>query len=214
MKRRIVFTVGLTLLVIFVRAQEVQEWTAQKKTQLNYLIEQIAAFQAYADCAAKGYSIAKDGLNMIHTIKKSDFALHNAHFNSLEKVNPTLKHYWKIAEIIALQMKTLQIYKNQHNQLKQSDLLTPDEKNYCLSVLGKILDGCNDIINQLTLLTTEDGVQMDDAARIKRIDALYTDIKDKYWFLSHFNQEVQLLNLQRLKEGKELQELRGLYGMH
>ena len=50
-------------------AQTLAEWTQQNKTQIKYLVEQIAALQAYALVAEKGYSIAKTGLNAIGNIK-------------------------------------------------------------------------------------------------------------------------------------------------
>jgi hypothetical protein len=53
--------------------QNAQEWTRQKKTQIKYLLQQIAANKVYIEYIEKGYNIARKGLQTIHDIKKGDF---------------------------------------------------------------------------------------------------------------------------------------------
>ena len=98
---RKILMILLVLTVPCVHAQTFQEWTQQKKTQIKYLVQQIAAFQVYIGYVEKGYSIAKKGLNAISNIKHGDFSMHNDYFNSLKIVNPKIKKYWKVADITA-----------------------------------------------------------------------------------------------------------------
>lgn len=204
----------LTILSILaacsVHAQNLQEWTRQKKTQIKYLIEQIAAFQIYSGYVEKGYSIAEEGLHAIHTIKNGDFSLHNEYFNSLKIVNQKIKNYWKVSDIIALQFKIVRACHSQRNAILQSGLFSPDETSYCSKVLANLLDGCTDIIDQLMLLTTDGSSQMKDDERISRIDGLHADMMDRFVFTQHFAREAHGLALQRLLDANDLRTSRAL----
>src|SRR4051794_17419012 len=92
-------------------AQTYDEWFRQKKTQLRYLTQQIAAYQVYEGYLHKGYNIAKHGLNAISNLKNGEFNLHQAFFSSLSKINPSIQHYSRIADIIVLQAEILKQYK-------------------------------------------------------------------------------------------------------
>src|SRR3954462_11965140 len=84
-------------------AQTFSEWFRQNKTQKKYLLEQIAALEVYAGYLQKGYAIAKDGLNTINSIRHGDFELHDNHFQSFRKINPTIRNLGELTEIKSLQ---------------------------------------------------------------------------------------------------------------
>src|SRR5690348_12290797 len=100
MMKKIFLMVLICVSAFRVQAQTFDEWFRQKKTQIQYLTDQIAALQVYRQSLEKGHTIAGTGLKFIHGIKKSDFDLHHFYFSSLKKVNPQLKSYTKIADII------------------------------------------------------------------------------------------------------------------
>lgn len=205
-----ILTIFLLVIASGVQAQNWQEWTQQKKTQIKYLVSQIAAYQVYATYVEKGYAIAKKGLTAIQNIKKGDFSLHDEYFTSLKNVNPKIKSYWKVSDIIALQLKIVQGYHRQENALRQSSQLTPDEISYCHSVFINLLDGCTHIIDQLILLITDGSIQMKDDERIKRIDALHAEMKDKYVFEQHFTNETNELAIQRFIDANDVRTGRAL----
>jgi len=205
-----ILTIFLLVIGFGVQAQNWQEWTQQKKTQIKYLVNQIAAYQVYATYVEKGYAIAKKGLTTIQNIKKGDFSLHDEYFTSLKNVNPKIKSYWKVADIIALQLKIVQSYHQQKNALRQSSQLTPDEINYCNRVFINLLDGCTNIIDQLILLITDGSLQMKDDERIKRIDALHAEMNDKYVFAQHFTNEANELAIQRFIDANDVRTGRAL----
>src|SRR3954466_1406137 len=92
----------LTTLAAHSNAQTFSEWFRQKKTQKKYLIEQIAALEVYAGHLEKGYSILSEGLSQINSIKHGEFGLHDAYFYSLKNINPHIKDYTTVDEIISL----------------------------------------------------------------------------------------------------------------
>lgn len=205
-----ILTIFLLVIASGVQAQNWQEWTQQKKTQIKYLVSQIAAYQVYATYVEKGYAIAKKGLTAIQNIKKGDFSLHDEYFTSLKNVNPKIKSYWKVSDIIALQLKIVQGYHRQENALRQSSQLTPDEISYCNNVFINLLDGCTHIIDQLIVLITDGSLQMKDDERIKRIDALHAEMKDKYVFEQHFTNETNELAIQRFIDANDVRTGRAL----
>lgn len=213
MKRTIVF-VPLLLLTLFIQAQTFDEWFHQKKTQISYLIEQIAALQVYATYVEKGYLIADEGLKAIGSIKKGDFNLHENYFSSLEKVNPNIKSYWKIADIISLQIKIVEACNHQQKSMNQSKQFTAGEIAYVSKVFRSLLDGCADIIDQLMTLITDGSAQMKDDERIKRIDQLHDNIEDRYEFVQQFGSENTMLAIQRMEEQHEVNTSVGLFGIH
>lgn len=198
----------------FVYGQTLAEWTQQKKTQIKYLVQQIAALQVYATYVGKGYDIAKKGLDAIHAIKKGDFYLHENYFSSLQKVNPAVKDYTKIADIIALQILIVKNCRRQKNSMMQSGSFTNAEQSYAGKVFENVLTGSTEIIDQLIAITTDGLLQMKDDERMKRIDHLYEGMQEHYEFVKHFENENNRLAIQRMKDNNDIQTSRELFGIH
>ncbi len=195
----------LSLVSIQSKSQTYDEWFRQKKTQKKYLLQQVAAFQMYIGYAEKGYSIAKKGLNTIQDIKHGDLKLHNSFFNSLEAVNPRIKKYSKVADIIATQIS---IAKQVHNTLRicrNAKQLTNTELNYLQHVFNNLLDDCAKDLDELFGLITDGEQQMKDDERIKRIDKLYDDMQDKKVFAQSFSHSAKGLSLQRRNDGYDIE---------
>lgn len=206
----------LMMLMIFNYAygQTYDEWFRQKKTQIKYLTEQIAALQVYAGYVEKGYKIAKDGLDAIQAIKNGDFSLHNNYFSSLKNVSTNVKAYAKIADIIALQISIVQNCKRQKKFMKQSQQFSNNELVYAGKIFDNVLDGCTGIIDELTILITNGLLQMKDDERIKRIDKLYDSMKERSAFVQHFGNDNNILAVQRMKDQNDVQVSKELFGIH
>jgi len=193
-------------------AQTAAEWTQQKKTQIKYLVQQIAALQVYTTYVEKGYSIAHSGLNMIQDIKKGDFNLHSDYFSSLKNVNPTVKAYSKIAEIISMQINIVKACHQQRSNMNNSKQFNSDEISYAGKVFENVLNGCTEITDQLIVITTDGLLQMKDDERIKRIDYLYKNMQDRFSFVQHFSNENNILAVQRMKDQNDVEVSKELYG--
>ena len=194
-------------------AQTYDEWFRQKKTQVKYLTEQIAALQVYAGFVENGYKIAKDGLDAIHAIKQGDFSLHSNYFSSLTNVSPAVKSYSKIADIVALQISIVQNCKRQKKSMNQSHQFSKNELLYAVRVLDNELDGCAGIIDELTVLITDRLLQMKDDERVRRIDQLYDRMKERAAFVQHFGNDNNILAVQRIKDQHDTKVSRELYGV-
>lgn len=211
--KKLSFVLPLLLLLQSVKAQTWSEWFRQKKTQIKYLTEQIAALKAYGDIAWKGYGIAKNGLTDIGVIKDGDRTMHGDYFASLRTLNPTVRHYNKVAQIVVLQTHISRCSEVLKKRIQSSDLLTPDEATYVANVLAALLAGCTDVVNNLITLTSNQTSALKDDERIARIDALYADIQDKDAFLQHFSADTRALLLQRQRDAHDSKTLKAFFGI-
>lgn len=194
-------------------AQTFDEWFNQKSTQKKYLLQQIAALQVYLGYAKKGYNIVTSGVNTIRNIKKGDFNLHRDFFNQLKNVNPAIRRYAKVADIIAYQLKIIKQTKLVLQQIRETKQFTETELDYCKQVFDTLLNECIKTVEHLILITTSGELEMKDDERLKRIDGLYADIQDKYSFACSFSEDMGLLAAQRWGEQMEINRSKLINGI-
>ena len=213
MKKIVLILLLFVSAVSSLQAQTFAEWFQQKKTQKKYLLQQIAALQVYIEYAQKGYEIAKEGLTTIGGFTRGEFDLHTDYFNSLKSVNPEIRRYAKVADIIALQVKIVQNYNRTYGRLNSSDAFSNDELAYIGRVYNRLLDDCDNTLDELITITTDGKLEMKDDERIARIDKLYLDMQDKYTFSESFSNDAKSLVASRIKEKTDVQTSRVLQGI-
>ncbi|WP_246001618.1 hypothetical protein [Mucilaginibacter gracilis] len=174
------------------RAQTWAEWWSQKKTQISYLGQQIAALQVYASYLKKGYDISQHGLGVIGDWKDGEFSLHRGYYNSLKTVNPRIKDNPKASAI----EEYLQAIPGLFDQVLKLSGLSADNRQYIGSVRDKMLTECDRDVSELQLVMTSGKTEMTDDERLKRLDQLYDAAQDKYRFTQHFCNQVRLLVLE------------------
>src|SRR6478672_7152591 len=152
--RTLVLFILVLISVKVCNAQTFDEWFKQRKTQKKYLIEQIAALQMYVGYVQKGYSIAKKGLTTIGTIKKGDFNLHSDFFSSFKTVNPSIRNYAKVADIIAFQVKIIQTYKAAYKHAQSFSLFSSNEIDYIYKVFTNLITYSTADIDELMKVIT------------------------------------------------------------
>ena len=185
----------------------------QKKKQIKRMLEQIAANKIYIDYLQKGYSIAHSGLQTIQKIKKGDYSLHFNFFDSLQKVNPRIKTWSKVADIISLQLRIVTNAGQTVREIKEIHQFTDAELEYCKKVFDNLLDDCVQNIDELVMIITDGKVVMTDNERIKRLERLYSDMQDKYSFSCSFSNEMGILSAQRLSEQLQINLSKKITGL-
>jgi hypothetical protein len=185
---------------------------AQNKQQ-KVLLLQIAALQVYIDYAKKGYTVVKKGLHFIGDVKKGEVNLHKDYFSSLQKVNPRIKNYVKVTEIVSMQLQIIKTYKMTLEQLHNDDLFHGDELDYIQRSFDRLLDNCYATLNELLEVTTDASLEMKDDRRIDRIDSLHSMMMGDYAFCQSFCKEAKLLSLSKAKENNDVKWGRVLHGL-
>ncbi|WP_133526805.1 hypothetical protein [Flavobacterium sp. 245] len=200
--------ISLSLIVLFLY-QGIQAQAKQRKE----LLLQIAALQVYIDYAKKGYSVVSKGLNFIGDAKRGEVNLHGDYFTSLLKINPKVKTYYKTAEILSMQFKIMKICKRTYSDLKTSDLFHGNELDYIERSFERLLENCNDTLEQLLVITTDSKLELKDDQRIERIDALYKTMLEDYNFCLSFSDEAKLLTLSKTREKRDTEQATAFYGL-
>ncbi|WP_367753759.1 hypothetical protein [Flavobacterium sp. WC2430] len=182
--------------------------------QRKVLLQQIAALKVYTDYAQKGYSVAKKGLTTIGDFKRGEFNLHSDYFNSLKTVNPKIKTYAKVGEIIAVQLKIIKNSSFIIKQVQWDDLFHGNEIAYIKRVVDRLIENCDGNLEELLTIVTDGQLEMKEEERMKRIDALYLNMLENYSFGESFTKQTRLMVLSRAKEKKDLKTSRDLNGIN
>jgi len=190
-------TTNLVFLLFFLAGTKMtaQGFFNQKGAWIKNQLKQIALWEVYLKDIEKGYEIGRQGLNIIGDIKNGEFHLHLDHFNALMEVNPGIEKYSRAVEILLLQ-----------SDIKK--LVVKSDDDYINSVFTHLMDGCNADVYQLNMLLSSGIYSMTDDERMRNIDKLYLDMKDKYAFAKSFANDVKILSLQHLKEKNEVKTSR------
>ena len=162
----------------------------QKGAWIKNQLKQIALWEIYIKEVEKGYNIAKTGLNTINDVKSGDFQLHVDHFGALMMVNPDIRKYSRIAEILLLPSAIKKLYPKTANA-------------YINTVFSHLMEEAASNVDQLHILLSPGNYSITDDERIKQVDKLYADMKDKYAFAKSFASDAGILSLQQLKEKNE-----------
>lgn len=185
-------------------AQTFDEWFRQKKTQKKYLLQQIAALKVYLDYLKKGYKIVDKGLTIVGDIKQGKLDLDIEYIESLKNVNSAVSGSAKVAAIIAYQRKIMVEFRRLKDSANECDFLSDDEKHYVQEVYANMLRESELSLDELDRVLSGSEFEMKDDERVKRIDGIYVDMKDKFEFTKSFSNSTGLLIGQRSKDAQEI----------
>ncbi|GGC42618.1 hypothetical protein GCM10011386_38580 [Parapedobacter defluvii] len=181
-------------------AQTFSEWFRQKKTQKQYLAEQIIALKAYGTVLKKGYHVASSGLGIIRGFRDDEFNLHSTFFSSLAAVNPAIRDDVKIAETIALQIAIIAAFNGADND--------GNHGQYIRDVKSKVLDECAVDLSELSSIVLSGKLELEDDERIRRLEKVAASMRDKAAFTQKFTGDVRLLALMQNREEIQINNLK------
>lgn len=186
---------------------------AAQAKQDRVMLQQIALLKTYAGYLQKGYKIAKDGLNFIGRMKSGELNLHTLFFEGLQLVNPKLRDYEQVHDIIEMSSQIFTVRQNLELYLN-SELFHGNEKDYIIRALLRVAEDTTEDLELLYDVLTDDTIAADDAQRIARIDALAKEMQGRYLFVKRFNDETLLLIAARQREASEASQSRRLYNLN
>lgn len=184
--------------------QNLSEWFNQKKTQKRYLIDQLMANQMYLEYLKKGYAIATNSLQTLGAIKQGSFRVHQLYFEQLKGVNPRIRQYGKVADVIAFQWRIVKEFQRFKKQTFSS--FSTNQQQYFLAVCSRLLRNCSALLQQLYACLSVD-FELNTAQRISRIDAIYEQMLGCREFSKVFFNQVRLLDLDFRKQQQYEQQL-------
>ena len=182
----------------------------QEATQLLLNYEKLKQLEEILDNMYKGYKILTQGYNRIKGIAEGNYKLHQVFLDGLLAVNPTVRKYKRIPQIIAYQQLLVKEYRRAYGRFRDDENLTAAEIRYITNVYEHLIKQSLKNLEELTMIITASQLRMGDDERLAAIDRIFFDMVDKASFLRHFNNSTQLLIIQRAKEKSEVDALKKL----
>lgn len=182
--------------------------------QLLLNVEKLTQLKNILSDMKKGYEIVSKGYNSVKQITEGNFSLHDAFLSRLMAVNPVIKNYKRVADIIGYQKDMIKEYQQAFKRFNGSRVFNKNELQYLEQVYKGLLNQSLQNIDELTTIITASKLSMSDDERLKIIDRIYNDTADKLQFLKSFNRKTNVLMLQRNQEKEELQHIQNLYQLN
>ena len=179
--------------------------------QLLLDVEKLTQFKSILSDMKQGYTVLTQGYNQVKDLSQGNFNLHETFLDGLISVNPEVKKYTRVADIIADEASIVSEYKSAFARFKSSSRFNVSELNYLSNVYGRLTAQALKNLDGLANVITASKLRMSDDERLNAIDGIYADTSDKLQFLRSFNRRTLLLQLQRQKELNDVQTLQKLY---
>ncbi|WP_276374279.1 TerB family tellurite resistance protein [Chryseolinea sp. H1M3-3] len=202
------YAILITLLFLQVRIGNAQ---AQEAIQLALNYEKLKQLEQILDNMYKGYKILSAGYNRVKNIAEGNYKLHQVFLDGLFAVNPAVRNYKRVADIISYQQLLLKEYGRAYDRFKRDPNFSADELRYIANVYNYLVKQSLKNLEELAMIVTAAKLRMSDDERIQRIDRIYEDMEDKISFLRYFNNSTQMLAIQRAKENNDVSVLQKLY---
>lgn len=187
---------------------------SEEAQQLLLNVEKLAQLKQILSDLKKGFTIISTGYNTIKNISEGNFNLHKTFLDGLFAVNPKVKNYKKLSEIINAQISIVKEYKNAYNKFKNDENFSARELSYLSDVYTNLFNQSIKNLDALTIIITANKLRMSDDERLKAIDDIFNDMQDKLVFLRHFNNNTTILAIQRAREKKDVRSLITIYGIN
>lgn len=182
--------------------------------QLLLNVEKLAQLKSILSDMKQGYKIISQGYEAVKSISQGNFSLHEVFLDGLLLVNPEIKKYSRIADVISSQKAIVSEYKSALKSFNASDNFNQDELDYLNKVYRQLFDQSAGNLDELLTVITASKLRMSDDERLKAIDRIFADTQEKLHFLRIFNREVLMQNLQRAREKKDISGTQKLYRIY
>ncbi len=195
--------IWILMLVIAISSATKAQSVEVQQLLLNY--EKLKQLKNILSDMKKGYEIVSKGYNTIKDISEGNFNLHDAFINSLLSVNPEIKNYKKVADIVTCQKNIVKEYKSAFSRFKRSGTFSATEIEYLGKVYGNLFNQSIQNLDDLATVLTSNKLSMSDNERLEAIDRIFADTEDKLIFLRDFNKKTNILAIQRIREKRSIE---------
>jgi DNA repair ATPase RecN len=204
---------GIAMLLILINfcGSEITFAQSEEAQQLLLNIEKLAQFKQILKDLKQGYEILSSGYNAIRNISEGNFDLHKTFLDGLLAVSPEVKKYTKVSDIIKMQLKIVNEYKNAFKRFKNNGHFTSEEIDYLSQTYNNLFKKSLNDLDELATVLTAGKLRMSDDERLHFIDNVFENMQDKLIFLKHFNSSASILAIQREREQSDIDIMRKLY---
>lgn len=184
---------------------------AEEIQQLLLNLEKLAQFKNILQNMYDGFKLISNGYNAVKDISEGNFKLHKVFLDGLSEVNPAVKKYKRIADIIDYQLRIVNDSKKVLQQFKSDKQFSTDELNYMGTVYDNLIRQTLKHVEELLLVVTAGKLRMSDDERLAAIDRIFISVESQYSFVREFSNSTRLLSLQRRSEQDQIDRMRLLH---
>jgi DNA repair ATPase RecN len=160
------------------------------------------------------YEILNQGYRQVKDLTEGNFRLHEVFLNRLVQVNPKVKSYHRVAEIIQLQIRMVQAISSSKQQFRMYEVLDKSELDQILRVYGSFSSSSLKNLEELTLLLSDGQLEMDDWERLQGIDRVYESMRNLASGLGKYHVSLQNLTAIRKMNALDAKTLKNVLGQN
>ena len=180
--------------------------------QLLLNVEKLDELREMLDKMKDKYQILSQGYNRVKSIPEGNFNLHKAFLDRLIQVNPKVRGYYKVGEIIQLQVGLIRGIAKTRQEFRVENLLTEQEFGQVDRLFGVWSNSSLHLLEELMLILSDNQLQMDDWERIKAIDRVHASVLDLSKGVGMFSNSLAQLGEMRRMKSREIQTLQLVLG--
>lgn len=207
------FSILLVLVSGWAHGQGIGSFFSQQSTKKKDMALQIALMETYLSGLKHGYQQTQYGLANIADLKNGSLNLNNNYFLSLSQVSPAVQQNPKVTEIQSLATEIKLNFRRFIQWQRGQDLVTAGDISYLQKVADHLIAECNKDLVMLNDVISPGKLQLTDADRIKEINRIDADMKDKYAFCRTFIDRTRNVTLRRQAEARQQKMLKRLYNL-
>ncbi|NOT73400.1 MAG: TerB family tellurite resistance protein [Cyclobacteriaceae bacterium] len=202
----------LLFIIGFIGRQGFAQVEEAEQLMLNY--EKLYIMEQTLDEMYNTYRVLEFGYNTISQIVTGNYSLQQAFIDGLMLVNPSIRNYKRIPYIISYQQMLIQEYSRAYDRFRRDPHFTPQELQYLGNVYSYLFTASVRNIDDLLMVITSTKLSMTDDERLRAVDALYYEMESKLRFVRSFNNNTQLLAIQRARSANDARTIQQLYGVY
>ncbi len=211
--KRLKYILSITILLI-VSMENKASAQGEEAAQLLLNWEKLNQLKNTLETMYQGYVILDRGYNTIKNIAQGNYTLHEAFFNGLAMVNPSVRNYKRIPYIIDYQKLLVKEYQRAWNRFSNDKSFTFAEVEYLGSVYSFLFQASLRNLDDLATILTATKLSMTDYERMQAIDRIFFDMQSKVMFLNSFNNSTSIVAMQRARSRSQVTTMRKLYGVN
>jgi hypothetical protein len=201
------------LVLLFIMSATFARAQSAEAQQLLLNVEKLSQLKNILKDMKRGYTVISNGYNSVKKISQGNFSLHETFLDGMMLVNPEIKKYRRVADIISYQKSILSEYKNAFKRFSSSQNFTASELSYLENVYKQLFEQSLTNLDELATIITSSKLRMSDDQRLEAIDRIFDQTQDKLIFLRNFNEQASMLNLQRKGEKADIQTTQSYYNL-
>lgn len=184
---------------------------SQESQQLMLNVEKLSQLKNMLSDMKRGYLVLSDGYAKVKAIAEGNFKIHQEFLDQLLIVNPQIKKYAKLVDIMVMEKAILRESSSSLSRFRTADIFSNAELLYMENVYANIFTHTIADLDELAMVVTSLKLRMNDQQRILAIDRIYEQVMDKLIFVRNFGNDHSILLLQRKKEQANIAKLKDLF---